>query len=459
MLAETLTGIAGREPTASSIGNILRYDVNRSTVRRVLRLCEGIKLLSQIHSCYRRAGKGQTFHFSREDWRPHYEENLMDEAAIVLYDDRTEKNSHFLSRTGTRIAEPFDTKRRIDAQQDDSILCIGQIPERVLAPSVWQSKDGTKLNVVVRTGFLPQFIALDSLAQLNNMIEQEDEGLLWNEEVITLIFLLRMAQYLLFCGETAASKVQEYGYMVTVEQEFVSLVDDFSRHVSDFTRKIIAAAGPIPQNGKELLARLQSLEGSIWPLRPGKIVRRDFNCICIDLYGATALLDAALEYPRIAGRIGNVRGHHFEITVQKGIQTTAWALDEKLLGIRGRTIKINGADITDLDAIATKGKVLLLFSCKSLVYSAEYDRGDFNVVKAASDTATQAVDAWNSCIAIVKRYPRGDNFDFSAFQEIFGIVCTPRVLYVPISDSTKEVLPGLRACSSLSEIIEWLKKN
>jgi hypothetical protein len=312
--------------------------------------------------------------------------------------------------------------------------------------------------VTVLMGFIPELVGLDPLAKLNEMVEKESEGLLLTEEVLTLIFFLRMAHYLLAFGESSLSKVQEYGYMVTGEEQFVSLANDCFQHVSDFTKTIVPA-GPIPAHGSELLARLESFQGSIWPLRPGKVVRRDFNFICIDLYGATALLDAALEYPRIAGRIGNVRGYHFEVTVQKAIQRTGWALDDKLLAIRGKTIRINGTDVTDVDALAAKEKTLLLFSCKSVVYSAEYDRGDYNVVKSASDTVIQAVDAWNRRIVSIRQHPKGDNFDFSAFHKILGVVCTPGVLYVPIGDSTREVLPGLRAYSSLDEIIEWLEKN
>ena len=50
----------------------------------------------------------------------------------------------------------------------------------------------------------------------------------------------------------------------------------------------------------------------------------------------------------------------------------------------------------------------------------------------------------------------GDNYDFSVYQEIIGVVCTPVVVYVPLGLATADIAEGLFAAVSISELRIWL---
>jgi hypothetical protein len=56
----------------------------------------------------------------------------------------------------------------------------------------------------------------------------------------------------------------------------------------------------------------------------------------------------------------------------------------------------------------------------------------------------------------LKKYPVGDNFDFSAYSDILAVVCTPSIFFVPIGIATDEIDPHLRTVSSLGELENWL---
>jgi hypothetical protein len=58
--------------------------------------------------------------------------------------------------------------------------------------------------------------------------------------------------------------------------------------------------------------------------------------------------------------------------------------------------------------------------------------------------------------AIVRSTPVGDNYDFSSFQEVLGVVCTPFAVYTSTSKSLEFVAHGLRACASAAELDRWL---
>ncbi|HLQ24782.1 MAG TPA: hypothetical protein VK138_02765, partial [Acidiferrobacterales bacterium] len=53
----------------------------------------------------------------------------------------------------------------------------------------------------------------------------------------------------------------------------------------------------------------------------------------------------------------------------------------------------------------------------------------------------------------------GDNFDFSVFTRIIGIVCTPFVVYSSEPNTLAFVTDDLRFCSSAVELHDWLTSD
>jgi hypothetical protein len=74
----------------------------------------------------------------------------------------------------------------------------------------------------------------------------------------------------------------------------------------------------------------------------------------------------------------------------------------------------------------------------------------------AQDTVDRAVSAWDRVVTELKNHPIGANYDFSRFDEIIGIVCTPFAAYSDQERSLAFVKPKLRASSSILELRDWL---
>jgi hypothetical protein len=178
--------------------------------------------------------------------------------------------------------------------------------------------------------------------------------------------------------------------------------------------------------------------------------------MCLDVWAATARLDATLEFDIREGPIANARAEHFELAIQELINRSPWKPGSALAELRGRSLRHRGTLITDIDAIGECGGELLLVSCKSTIYSAEYDAGDYRTVRNVATTVSHAAEEWDRKISFLRTFSVGDNFDFSAFRHIVGIVCTPTAVYVPLGTATEEIRPGLRAASSMAELARWL---
>lgn len=124
--------------------------------------------------------------------------------------------------------------------------------------------------------------------------------------------------------------------------------------------------------------------------------------------------------------------------------------------LRGKPLRKQGRHITDIDAIGVQGNRLLCVSCKSTLYSPQYDAGEFRTVRNREGMLLTAIAEWDKKIETLRADPRGDNFDFSAFDDIIGVVCTPLPVYTsttPVAAMTPLTLaPGC----SFYELEMWL---
>jgi hypothetical protein len=111
-----------------------------------------------------------------------------------------------------------------------------------------------------------------------------------------------------------------------------------------------------------------------------------------------------------------------------------------------------------VDAIGERGGTLLLVSCKALPYSDAWDRGEYRVVRNVASHVANAVAEWRDRVAEIKANPVGDNFDFSAYRRIVGVVVYPHTPWTTSREATLEVASGLRAASSASEIATWCRR-
>jgi hypothetical protein len=124
------------------------------------------------------------------------------------------------------------------------------------------------------------------------------------------------------------------------------------------------------------------------------------------------------------GSVANAWAFAFEREVQALIDSSSWQPSAQVRDLVGRTARLNGEPITDLDAIGENGGRLLLVSCMSVAGSDGYLRGDFNAVRNLRTAVESKVAEWDDRLDQLRRAPVGDNYDLAGY-EIVGAVVVP----------------------------------
>jgi hypothetical protein len=239
---------------------------------------------------------------------------------------------------------------------------------------------------------------------------------------------------------------------------FKTIVDERIAEARSIVRQLTLSEN-LPTSSDDLLHRLEACTNSTWPLQKGAPIRRDGKLTCIDLFTATTRLDSLLEFPNIQGKIANTRAAHFELAAQAVIDDSPWSPGKDLKQLRGRKLRYENQDVTDIDAIGECSGTLLLVSCKSVIYSSAYDAGEYAAVKNKSDMIKLAVTQWEEKRAFLTKHKIGANYDFQNYQRLLAVVCTPWPVYVSIGPATGEIAPHLFAATSLYELGQWLRQN
>ena len=200
--------------------------------------------------------------------------------------------------------------------------------------------------------------------------------------------------------------------------------------------------GAIPENVKlgtpeQVLDRLLGAEVSVWPPTYGPAVRQGADeAFFVDLLAAARRLGRVIGRPHnLEGDEANRWSQHFEATIQDAIDASAWHPSAVIAALSGRHLSAGGHRITDVDAVGERGGCLLLVSCKCRPFSLEWDRGDYGTVRNVASALDVAIDEWAHRIEQLRAAPRGDNYDFSRYRELVGVVVTPTIPWSPNSAS------------------------
>lgn len=422
-----------------------RFKLDGSALPRLLRFTELVRWLNQSHVLLRYSGKGVRFQF--EDSGPPDSVPTNDQnESIRQFDERTAESKSIFGTVGTVVSSETDIS-------DENFLVAFFSDAEWIAVPVHLQGDDVEAKVLKR--FLPQMLSLDGLAKLN--VDSRLAGLTWWKPSAALVLALSRAMFwIIATSANGFASLLRYGYVFVDEDHFLE-----SFHIGweaiwkDVLRVIPGAT--IPTSPSQLLDDLTEVRPTLWPLVPGAVVRRAGSAVWIDVVACTAVLVRSLEYPIVDGDIGNARADHFEGTTQQTINATPWAPGTELAPMIAKEIKkADKTKLTDLDALGERGGRLLLVSCKSMVYSGRYDSGDYVTVRNIRTTVEEAVRFWAEVADYLKKNPKGPNYDFSKYEEIIPVVCTPHVVYVEDSFSLRFVQPGLNAECSLDELRTWL---
>ena len=457
-LAETLSAHGSTNTTGKySAGAADNYKIDDSVVRRLLKFCGGVILLSQIHVLLRLAGKGSFFSFATSQLSalPNSRPSLEISQATRLYDKRVAVGSHFLNRTGTTIT----SDHQLDKERISSIFFITRTEQPFWRRLVSgrPAKENTEIEILY--GFIPSIVSVEQLRAFNS--DPRLLGFDWIQPEVGALFILlivSIAFYLHF--DNAPVTLGQYGYCLMDLEMFKIAVDARITEARLIVEQLtLSSSSNLPTTAADLLQTLENYSGSTWPLQIGSPIRRDGELICVDLYAAAARLDSLLEFPNVQGEVGNARGAHFEFAVQAVINHSPWCPNDDLKQLRGRKLRYKDQDITDIDAIGEYNGTLLMVSCKSVIYTGAYDSGDYALVRNRSQMVEEAVGYWTDKRMFLETHKLGLNYDFTGYEHFIAVVCTPWPVHVSTGAATREITSHLLAAVSLVELQEWLREN
>lgn len=446
VLAESLTWSWPQESIRPE--QFLNFPVDVAAARQIARFIGRLKLLSHLHILYRRVGKGAELELSG---RVPFAKTPPDvDNAIAIYDERHDQGFDF-GAPGIGIATLHGNEPSVDDIFNfsaESLLLTFALADaiRVSVPFPY----GEKLAIVEVDSW--HAMKLISLERVFAPFGSVDPAYL--PAIAPALQLLMLLPCFFGAFPGAFAGMLQFGYFVVPQAKLATLMDDSLQLANDALRRRSSGTS-WAATFNDWFASAMAMEPETWPLKPGGFLRGVGDFVVVDVTAASYALLTRISIDR-SPHHGNVRASIFEDQCQEFINTTNWRPPSELSVLRGRTLRSAGKKLTDIDALGVKDGTLLLVSCKSLIYDASYDRGDFQVIRNAQSTVDAAVCDWTQIIATLRRTPVGDNYDFSMFQEILGVVCTPFAVYTTSSDSLAFLCRGLRACASAAELEHWL---
>jgi len=463
-LAEVVSSSGSGRSRPLRLDNAIRaYPLDNTVVKRVLRYAAAARRLSQLHTDYRWVGKGASITFRRGRWPNEILADDLLRASVRLYDKRAELGGPG-ARMGTDVFQMVGSSLNLaevlavfEARPVDMLIRLVAIdrafPFPVPAPDADISQPGyTRL--LVHAKYMPVPVTLDQLEKLINEVSGSATSL-FDKPAAALLYLLAWIPGYAMVHRAGLLGMLTTGYLLSERRLFEENIrDDFSS-VPEFLRGVMASAGV--HSADDVLEQLDAVRGNTWPLAAGPILRHENEVTAVDFVAASRRLESSIEFPRIQGPVANARAEHFEDRVQHALDESRWAPVPEARQLRRRTLRV-GRDLTDVDAIGSFGDTVLLVSCKSLVYTSEYDQGEYRAVRNAATVVRDAKSRWDAVIAVLRQHPRGDNYDLRSYARIVGVVCTPSAIWIEMGPATEFVVGNLRAVSSLAELREWLKQ-
>lgn len=448
LLAESLSWtIPGTD--RSTDHKLVAFPVNSSVYRHICRFIGGVKALSHLHAMYRRIGKGAALQI--QGVTPIARATSQVEEAIRVYDDRHEVSGN-VGLAGLGLSSVGADASSLETDSTDVPLFLTFPCEPVWVPV--RAPDGaggyTDMEVLARHALTKL-----SLVRYINPFGMEATPFLLHIERLEPVISTALLLPMLFSRVPwALSSTVSFGYFFVPARVLKETAD---RWLPALAREVTIGVPGVRWSSSydEWFERIKAFSPSVWPLSAGGVVRIFGDGVLLDTTSMSRALVTGAELDRAASDIANVRAESFELEVQRLINQSDWDPFE-MRSMRGRRLRFSSRDITNVDAIGIKGDSLLLVSCKSLVYDREYDRGSYRVIRNAQTTVDNAVADWSRKVEFVSANRVGDNYDFSRFRTVIGVVCTPFEVYSDRAETLAFIEKGLRACASAAELLQWL---
>jgi hypothetical protein len=370
-------------------GPQLHFPLDGHVVRHVSRLLAAAVHLYYAGAAYRRSAKGIQYSFD-DMGRSVSAAQPEQEAALQIFDQRIAKGFDIFAPVGLVHYEP--------STKNESMILIAE-PVMDYPPDRREP---------VSRRFRWMTFPLDSPAG-EFISEASQAGLAFQSDFISVLMLLHLLAHV---PATLAEKdeLETWGWIGYERTLFERLiVDNF-----DVMRQVpidLFSSDALPPTPDAVLAALRRGSSTLWPLRGGTPIVEFSDSYVVDVVSATHVflggLDV-LESGAGGGALGNIRGGRFEESVRAKIQRTPWAPPPILQKLVGLTVRLNGQDITDLDALAFKGHILFIISCKSMLASTRYGEGTYQTIRNRKSDLLQAVREWKDIVERLSEFRRGD---------------------------------------------------
>jgi hypothetical protein len=432
-----LTGAKGQDQSRTSDAGSTVYPTDQESIRPVARLAALAQQVSAVHSMIRMTGKGAAIVVT-SDALPKLDASPELLKTTLGFDMRASSQP-----PGVEI-DWFQGLDFMPAQLDEDVLLT-----LALAGGTWPRvpgwigsfREGHPVEVMGQ--YVMSTVGLATLRKALVRTPAAQNSRWWDPALPSLVVLLEsLGHHMALTATGAGINLPKVGYTVMESRAFMDLLTQYVPTVAPSVDVIFD--GQAPRSASEVVSDLESLPATMWPLRPGPVLRHADDRVAIDVYAATRRLQAMVTMPRnLGGDVVNQISFAFEEHVQAVLDVSTWAPAEDLRQLRGKTLARDGRHITDIDAIGQKGNTLLVVSCKNYPYTEDYDSGAYPVVRNIETALQDAIAHWEAFVVDISSNPVGSNFNFSEFDRIVGLVVTPRVLFVRDSRAhTKIQLDG-----------------
>jgi hypothetical protein len=440
-LAETISGRSTTRGGARIASDQLAFAFAESDAERVWRFCAGVRYLSHLHQTYRWANKGAPVQFAKRAPPQAQPSDELRQAAYA-YDLRMKASFAYLAHSGNiATADPGgDTAITAFIQAEPFIMRVPDLP----GPPAQ--------NAEALTRYVPHTV--DFASHIKVLLHERTPRVPAVAREVAALGCLLSALYEFLWNHRRISGALQRGYL-RWKRERLELVfeDAYSRLPSRF-KELSAWAGIA--SAAEWVSIIKGMCGASWPLVAGPVLRIDNDEVLLDLYSASVRLNTLISDFARDGEAANARSKLFELRVQRLLDESPLQAPATVRKMRGLTLRLAGKHLTDIDAIGCRDDRLLLVSCKSTIYSPQYDAGDFRVVRNRESLLLDAIRDWDEKVTLLQRNPVGDNYDFSNFGPIQGVVCTPLPVFVMRMPGTSTTPKGLTSGCSFVELESWL---
>jgi hypothetical protein len=434
-------------------GNTVCLEINESVLKDYCKLVGYSMLLRDMYTLIRISSKGCEFTICKDELMPSPFHAISTFESIELFDKRNVIESKVESGLNMPTKSGFSLKQK-HLKNIDHLVIVANENER---PSYdYVSKKVTKLKdkkyTILNFNIVP--INLETIYSEFNLGE---EKLPWKIELLEIVCILQFITNIIIRGGVFLPDIVEKGYLLFAKGFVNQALPGFIESVKKQQLEKLGATFSL--NTEEILQKYKKpLRENIYPAN-SSLVFDAGKMIGFDLSSSFEMLFHQLEYTKKQGNIANLRGTFFETQTQDFIDKSKLLPPTNVRGLVSKTLKLNKKAVTDFDSILVHGKYLVAISCKSMLVNEEYDKGEYKAVRNTTTAIEKYVEDWRSKMRIINENLIGDNYDFTNFEKVIGLVLTPNVLYLNVSHRKELQLPGLFESMSSSEFIAWINKQ